>query len=156
MTTTTLPYEPTALLEASRLLDHLVWSYRRAIDRTPRAFLTAEHICLSDYAARTVGLIRAIMEDDNRRRGVSFHQRPRPLGPPQRAAHAAPKPPANTGQQPDAPAAPIGASEPPTQPPYAEPHPLDEFDASTAEEARRASEDELPTLNCAPRRMRPR
>jgi hypothetical protein len=153
--TTTLPYEPTALLEASRLLDHLVWSYRRAIDRTPRAFLTAEHICLSDYAARTVGLIRAIMEDDNRRRGISFH-RLRPSNAPQRPAHATPQRAAPTANEPDAPAAPIEASEPPTQPPYAEPHPLDEFDASTAEEARRAAEDELPTLNCAPRRMRPR
>jgi hypothetical protein len=154
---TTLPYESSDLLETTRLLDHLVWSYRRAIDRTPRAFLTAEHICLSDYAARTVGLIRAIMEDDSRRRGVSFHHRPRPPNSPQRAAHATPQRTALDVREPTAAAAPFDALGPPPQPPpYVEPHPLDEFDASVAEEARSAAEDERTTPNCAPRRMRPR
>lgn len=154
--TTTLPYEPSDLLEASRLLDHLVWSYRRAIDQTPRAFLTAEHICLSDYAARTVGLIRAIMDDDDRRRGVSFHHRLRPSNSAQRAAHAPPPQPQLKAAQPAAPAAPFDAPAPPIG---VETDALAECEAAFAEDVRAAFEDECevptPSTSLPRRKARP-
>lgn len=70
-TTPTLPYDPALLRETSYLLDKVVWTYRRAIEQTPSAHMTAEHICLADYAARTDGLIRFLIEDDNRKQGTT-------------------------------------------------------------------------------------
>jgi hypothetical protein len=69
-TTPSLPYDPALLRETSHLLDKVVWTYRRAIEQTPRAYMTAEHICLADYAARTDGLIRLLIEDDRQKGGA--------------------------------------------------------------------------------------
>ena len=40
-------------------------------NKLPSAHMTAEHICLADYAARTDGLIRFLIEDDKRKQGMS-------------------------------------------------------------------------------------
>ena len=65
-------YEPqhrAALLEAGFALDHLVWCYRSELDQRPHFAMTADDICLHDFANRTASLVRAVLDEDTRRRG---------------------------------------------------------------------------------------
>jgi hypothetical protein len=76
------------LLQAADALDRLVWSYRGEIDRCPKAFLTADDLCLSDFANRSAILARRLIDKGpNGREGNS----PYPSLSPERQArlHAA-------------------------------------------------------------------
>jgi len=66
----------TVLLETQYALDHLVWSYRSQLDRSPTLHLTADDICLSDFASRTAALVRNVLDSDNQRRGPELAFRP--------------------------------------------------------------------------------
>lgn len=57
------------LLQAADALDRLVWSYREEIDRCPKAFLTADDICLSDFAHRSAVLARRLIGKGSDGRG---------------------------------------------------------------------------------------
>ena len=70
------PSHRTLLLETQYALDALVWSYRSRVDQAPTEHLTAEHLCLSDFAFRTAVLVRDVLDADNRRRGPELAFRP--------------------------------------------------------------------------------
>lgn len=66
----------TVLLENQYALDHLVWSYRSRVDSAPTLYLTADDLCLADFAFRTATLVRNVLDEDNRRRGPQLAFRP--------------------------------------------------------------------------------
>lgn len=70
------PQHRTALLEAGFALDHLVWCYRSELDRVPHFAMTADDICLHDFANRTASLVRAVLDEDTRRRGPRPQYKP--------------------------------------------------------------------------------
>lgn len=70
------PYHRNVLLETSYALDHLLWSYRSELDRNPTQNLTADDICLSDFAARTSSLVRGVLDADSHRGGPKPAFRP--------------------------------------------------------------------------------
>lgn len=70
------PYHRNVLLETSYALDHLLWSYRSELDRSPTQNLTADDICLSDFAARTSSLVRGVLDADSHRGGPKPAFRP--------------------------------------------------------------------------------
>ena len=70
------PYHRNVLLETNYALDHLLWSYRSELDRNPTRNLTADDICLSDFAARTSSLVRGVLDADAQRGGPKLAFRP--------------------------------------------------------------------------------
>lgn len=78
--TTYHPHHRSVLLEAGYALEHLVWSYRSELDRTPTFAMTADDICLNDFATRTSSLVRSLLEEDGRRQGPKLQFKPPPLG----------------------------------------------------------------------------
>ena len=74
--TTYEPLHRAALLEAGFALDHLVWCYRSELDRLPHFAMTADDICLHDFANRTASLVRTVLDGDNQRRGPRPQYKP--------------------------------------------------------------------------------
>jgi hypothetical protein len=71
------PYHRNALLDAGFALEHLVWSYRAELDRTPSTLMTADDICAHDFATRTAALVRSLLDGDNEtQRGQRLAFRP--------------------------------------------------------------------------------
>lgn len=70
------PYHRNVLLEGQYAFDHVVWSYRSQLDQSPEERLTAEDICLADFASRASALVRSLIDEDNRRRGPQLALRP--------------------------------------------------------------------------------
>jgi hypothetical protein len=64
------------LLESAYALDHLIWLHRSENDRTHSNNVSAEQVCLAEFAARTVAIVRDILDADNRRRGLRPAFRP--------------------------------------------------------------------------------
>jgi hypothetical protein len=62
-------YMRTVLLETQYALDHLLWAHRSESDRAPSNPVGAEQVCLAEFAARTVAIVRDLIDTDNRRRG---------------------------------------------------------------------------------------
>lgn len=58
--------------------DHLTWFYRSAVDSSPEAHLTSEHMCLVDFAGRAAALARRLLDDDNRGRDTRAGFSPAP------------------------------------------------------------------------------
>ncbi|MEO5625684.1 MAG: hypothetical protein ABIQ70_06740 [Dokdonella sp.] len=70
------PYHRAVLLEAGYALDHLLWSYRSELDRTPTFAMSADDICANDFATRTSSLLRSLLDEDGRRRGPKLQFKP--------------------------------------------------------------------------------
>jgi len=70
------PHHRNVLLEVQYALDHVVWSYRSELDHSPTKNLTADDICLADFAFRTGALVRSVLDADNQRRGPQLAFRP--------------------------------------------------------------------------------
>jgi hypothetical protein len=64
------------LLESQYALDHLIWLHRSENDRTPSNNVSAEQVCLAEFAARTVAIVRDILDTDSKRRGPGLAFRP--------------------------------------------------------------------------------
>lgn len=92
--------------------DHLVWLYRSAIDQSPSANMTSEHMCLVDFASRAAVLARSLLDEDNRGRDArtGFKPTPNALRDRLRATLAARR---QALRQHAAPAAPVPPPEPP-------------------------------------------
>ena len=82
------PYHRNVLLETNYALEHLLWSYRSELDRSPTRNLSADDVCLSDFAARTSSLVRGVLDADNRRGGEKLAFRPPSVAAERRMADA--------------------------------------------------------------------
>lgn len=83
------PYHRAVLLEAGYALDHLLWSYRSELDRTPTFAMSADDICANDFATRTSSLVRSLLDEDGRRRGPKLQFKPPSPGDPAHRLRAA-------------------------------------------------------------------
>lgn len=61
------PYHRYALLELSHAQDRVLWSYAAEIESDPKAVLTVEDLCLTDFSRRSVALLNTLLAEPRRR-----------------------------------------------------------------------------------------